>query len=98
MQKIVTFLWFDHEAEEAAKFYTSLFKDSKLGKITRYGDAGPGPKGSAMSVTFELQGQEFYGLNGGPHVKVTPAISLFVNFETRGRVDDLWDKPSQSGR
>src|SRR5260370_17415312 len=98
MQKIVTFLWFDHEAEEAAKFYTSLFKDSKLGKITRYGDAGPGPKGSAMSVTFELEGQEFYGLNGGPQFKFTPAISLFVNCETQAEVDELWNKLSERGR
>ena len=98
MQKIVTFLWFDHEAEEAAKFYTSLFKNSKQGKITRYGDAGPGPKGSAMSVTFELEGQEFYALNGGPQFKFTPAISLFVNCETQAEVDELWNKLSEGGR
>src|SRR5260370_23998120 len=98
MQKIVTFLWFDHEAEEAAKFYTSLFKNSKQGKITRYGDAGPGPKGSAMSVTFELEGQDFYALNGGPLFKFTPAISLYVNCETQQEVDELWEKLSEGGK
>jgi predicted 3-demethylubiquinone-9 3-methyltransferase (glyoxalase superfamily) len=98
MQKIVTFLWFDHQAEEAASFYTSLFKNSKIGKISRYGDAGPGPKGSAMSVTFQLEGQEFFALNGGPHFKFTPAISLFVNCETQEEVDELWSKLSAGGR
>lgn len=98
MQKIVTFLWFDNQAEEAATFYTSLFKDSKIGKISRYGDAGPGPKGSAMGVTFQLEGQEFFALNGGPHFKFTPAISLFVNCETQEEVDELWSKLSAGGR
>jgi len=98
MQKIVTFLWFDNQAEEAANFYVSLFNNSKLGKISRYGDAGPGPKGSAMGVSFQLEGQEFFALNGGPHFKFTPAISLFVNCETQEEVDDLWAKLSAGGR
>ena len=98
MQKITPFLWFDGNAEEAANFYISIFKDSKMGKISRYGDAGPGPKGSAMSVTFQLQGQEFYALNGGPQFKFTPAISFFVNCETQQEVDELWEKLSAGGR
>ena len=98
MQKIVTFLWFDNQAEEAANFYTSIFKNSKIGKISRYGDAGPGPKGSVMSVTFQLEGQEFFALNGGPHFKFTPAISLFVNCETQEEVDTLWSKLAAGGR
>jgi len=98
MQKIVTFLWFDNQAEEAVNFYTSLFKNSKVGKITRYGDAGPGPKGSVMGVTFQLEGQEFFALNGGPHFRFTPAISLFVNCETQEEVDELWSKLSAAGR
>jgi len=92
MQKIVTFLWFDDQAEEAANFYVSLFKNSRVLNVTRYGDAGPGPKGSVMSVTFQLEGQEFYALNGGPHFSFTPAISLFVNCETQPEVDGLWEK------
>jgi predicted 3-demethylubiquinone-9 3-methyltransferase (glyoxalase superfamily) len=98
MQKIVTFLWFDNQAEEAANFYTSIFKSSKIGKISRYGDAGPGPKGSVMGITFQLEGQEFFALNGGPRFKFTPAISLFVNCETQEEVDDLWAKLSAGGR
>ncbi len=98
MQKIVTFLWFDAQAEEAANFYVSIFKNSKLGKITRYGEAGPGPKGSAMGVTFQLEGQEFFALNGGPHFKFTPAISLFVNCDSQEEVDELWSKLSAGGR
>jgi len=98
MQKITPFLWFDGNAEEAANFYISIFKNSKMGKISRYGDAGPGPKGSAMSVTFQLEGQEFYALNGGPQFKFTPAISFFVNCETQQEVDELWEKLSAGGR
>ncbi|HKE09434.1 MAG TPA: VOC family protein [Candidatus Acidoferrum sp.] len=98
MQKIVTFLWYDTQAEEAANFYVSLFKNSKIGKISRYGEGGPGPKGSVMGVTFELAGQEFFALNGGPHFKFTPAISLFVNCETQEEVDELWAKLSAGGR
>jgi predicted 3-demethylubiquinone-9 3-methyltransferase (glyoxalase superfamily) len=98
MQKITPFLWFNGNAEEAANFYISIFKNSKMGKISRYGDAGPGPKGSAMSVTFQIEGQEFFALNGGPKFKFTPAISFFVNCETQQEVDELWDKLSAGGR
>ena len=98
MQKITPFLWFDGNAEEAANFYISIFKNSKMGTISRYGDAGPGAKGSVMSVTFQLEGQEFFALNGGPQFKFTPAISLFVNCETQQEVDDLWEKLSAGGR
>src|SRR5262249_47476195 len=97
MQKIVPFLWFDGKAEEAAKFYTSVFKDSKIQNVSRYGDEGPGPKGSVMSVTFELAGQQFYALNGGPMFKFSPAISLFVNCETQREVDELWTRLSEGG-
>jgi predicted 3-demethylubiquinone-9 3-methyltransferase (glyoxalase superfamily) len=98
MKKITPFLWFDGNAEEAANFYISIFKNSKMGKISRYGDAGPGPKGSVMSVTFQIEGQEFFALNGGPQFKFTPAISFFVNCETQKEVDDLWEKLSAGGR
>ena len=98
MQKITPFLWFDNQAEEAANFYVSLFKNSKIGSIRRYADAGPGPKGSVMSVIFQLEGQEFFALNGGPHFKFTPAISLFVNCENQEEVDELWEKLSAGGR
>ncbi len=92
MQKITPFLWFDNNAEEAMNFYVSIFKNSKVGTVSRYGDAGPGPKGSVMSATFVLEGQEFMALNGGPHFKFTPAISLFVNCETQEEVNEIWDK------
>ena len=98
MQKITPFLWFDGNAEEAANFYVSIFKNSKVGRVTRYGDAGPGPKGTVMSATFQLEGQDFYALNGGPQFKFTPAISLFVNCETQQEVDELWEKLSAGGR
>jgi predicted 3-demethylubiquinone-9 3-methyltransferase (glyoxalase superfamily) len=98
MQKITPFLWFDDKAEEAANFYISIFKNSKIGRITRYGEAGPGPKGTAMSVTFQLEGQEFFALNGGPHYKFTPAISLFVDCKSQEEVDELWEKLSAGGR
>ena len=98
MQKITPFLWYDGNAEEAANFYISIFNNSKMGKISRYGNAGPGPKGSVMSVTFQIEGQEFFALNGGPHFKFTPAISFFVNCETQQEVDDLWEKLSTGGR
>lgn len=98
MQKISTFLWFDDKAEEAANFYVSLFKNAKVKSVSRYGEAGPGPKGSAMTVSFELEGQEFTALNGGPHYKFTPAVSLFVNCETQEEVDELWEKLSAGGR
>jgi len=98
MQKITTFLWFDHQAEDAAKFYVSLFKNSKITHVARYGDAGPGPKGSVMIVNFQLDGQEFIALNGGPQFKFTEAISLLVNCETQPEVDHLWDQLSEGGR
>ena len=97
MQKITPFLWFDSQAEEAAAFYTSLFKNSKITGISRYGEAGPGPKGAVMTVNFELDGQKFIALNGGPVFKFTPAISLFVNCETQQEVDELWEKLSAGG-
>ncbi len=97
MQKIVPFLWFDGKAEEAMNFYVSIFKNSKVLSVTRYGAAGPGPKGTVMSATFQLEGQQFYALNGGPQFKFTPAISLFVNCETQREVDELWEKLSAGG-
>jgi len=98
MQKITTFLWFNGQAEEAMHFYVSIFKNSKVLSVTRYGDAGPGPKGSVMSATFQLEGQTFYALNGGPQYTFTPAISLFVSCETQAEVDELWQKLLQGGR
>jgi len=98
MQKIVPFLWFDRNAEEAMNFYVSVFKNSKVLSVTRYGEAGPGPKGTVMSCTFQLEGQDFYALNGGPQFKFTQAISLFVNCETQQEVDALWKKLSAGGR
>jgi predicted 3-demethylubiquinone-9 3-methyltransferase (glyoxalase superfamily) len=97
MQKITPFLSFDGKAEEAMNFYISIFKNAKPGRVTRYGDAGPGPKGSVMSATFELDGQEFFALNGGPAFTFTPAISFFVNCETQAEVDELWEKLSAGG-
>lgn len=97
MQKITPFLWFDGKAEEAMNFYVSIFKNSKVGEITRYGDAGPGPKGSVMSTTFELDGEQFYALNGGPQFTFSPAISFFVNCETQEEIDELWEKLSEGG-
>jgi predicted 3-demethylubiquinone-9 3-methyltransferase (glyoxalase superfamily) len=98
MQKITTFLWFNDQAEEAANFYVSLFQNSKIDSISRYGDAGPGPKGSVMTVNFQLEGQKFIALNGGPHFSFTPAISLFVNCESQEEVDGLWDQLSAGGK
>jgi predicted 3-demethylubiquinone-9 3-methyltransferase (glyoxalase superfamily) len=98
MQKITTFLWYDDKAEEAANLYVSLFKNSKIKSVSRYGEAGPGPKGTAMTVSFQLEGQDFTALNGGPHYQFTPAISLYVNCETQEEVDDLWEKLSAGGR
>jgi predicted 3-demethylubiquinone-9 3-methyltransferase (glyoxalase superfamily) len=97
MQKITPFLWFDNQAEEAAHFYTSIFKNSKIGTVSRYGEAAPGPKGSVMLVTFELDGEEFMALNGGPLFKFTEAISLSVNCQTQDEVDELWEKLSAGG-
>ncbi len=98
MQKIIPFLWFDGKAEEAANFYVSLFKNSRIVNIARYGDAGPGPKGTAMSATFELAGQRFIALNAGPQFKFSEAISFFINCETQQEVDDLWEKLSAGGQ
>ena len=97
MQKITPFLWFDDKAEEAMNFYVSIFKDSKILGVTRNGEAGPGPKGTVMSATFELDGQRFIALNGGPHFTFSPAISFFVNCETQQEVDELWEKLSEGG-
>lgn len=98
MQKITTFLWFDHQAEEAAHFYTSIFKNSKIGEVTRYGKAGPGPEGAVMVISFQLEGQNFLALNGGPQFKFTPAISLVVDCQDQAEVDRLWDKLCEGGR
>jgi predicted 3-demethylubiquinone-9 3-methyltransferase (glyoxalase superfamily) len=98
MQKITPFLWFNDKAEEAMNFYVSVFKNSKVVSVTRYGEAGPGRKGTVMSATFQLEGQDFYALNGGPQFTFTPAISLFVNCETQQEVDELWEKLSEGGR
>jgi predicted 3-demethylubiquinone-9 3-methyltransferase (glyoxalase superfamily) len=97
LQKITPNLWFDTEAEEAANFYTSIFKDSKVARVMRYGEAGPRPAGMVMTVTFQLDGQEFTALNGGPEFKFNEAISLLVNCETQEEVDELWDKLSDGG-
>ena len=98
MQKINPFLWFDGKAEEAMNFYVSIFKNSKVVSVSRYGDAGPGPKGSVMVAAFQLEGQDFFALNGGPQFSFTPAISFFVNCETQQEVDALWEKLSAGGR
>ena len=97
MQKIRTFLWFDDNAEEAMNFYVSIFKNSKVLEVKRYGDAGPGPKGTVMVGTFQLEGQEFMALNGGPEFPFTEAISLLVNCETQKEVDELWTKLTADG-
>jgi predicted 3-demethylubiquinone-9 3-methyltransferase (glyoxalase superfamily) len=97
MQKITPFLWFDGNAEEAMNFYVSVFKNSKVVSVMRFGEAGPGPKGTVMGATFQLDGQQFHALNGGPKFAFTPAISLFVNCETQEEVDDLWEKLSDGG-
>ena len=97
MQKITPFLWFNDNAEEAMNFYLSIFKNSKAGTIQRYGDAGPGPRGSVMSATFELNGQQFFALNGGPLFHFTPAVSFFIHCETQEEIDELWEKLSAGG-
>ncbi|MGI0019643.1 MAG: VOC family protein [Nitrososphaera sp.] len=97
MQKITPFLWFDNQAEEAANFYVSIFKNSKIVGVTRYGEAGQGPKGSVMIVVFQLDGQEFIGLNGGPHFKFTEAISFSVDCKTQEEVDEFWRRLSEGG-
>lgn len=97
MHKITPFLWFDDKAEEAMNFYVSIFRNSKVRSVTRYGDAGPGAKGSVMTATFELDGQDFMALNAGPVFKFTEAISFFVNCETQEEVDELWERLSAGG-
>lgn len=97
MQKITPFLWFNNQAEEAMNFYTSIFKNSKAGEITRYADGGPAPKGAVMSASFQIEGQELIAFNGGPHFSFTPAISLFVDCKTQEEVDELWEKLSEGG-
>ena len=97
MQKITPFLWFNDNLEEAMNLYVSLFKNSKIVSVNRSGEAGPGSKGKVMSATFELDGQQFLALNGGPHFTFTPAISMFVNCETQDEIDELWEKLSAGG-
>jgi predicted 3-demethylubiquinone-9 3-methyltransferase (glyoxalase superfamily) len=98
MQKITACLWFDGKAEEAALFYTSIFKNSKLGKISRYGEGGPQPKGTVLTVTFKLDGQEFLALNGGPQYQFTPAVSFMVNCKTQKELDRMWARLSEGGK
>ena len=97
MQKITPFLWFNNQAEEAIKFYTSIFNDSKIGNVTRYGEEGPGPKGTVMTATFQLDGQEFVALSGGPQFTFSEAISFVVNCETQEEVDKFWEQLSEGG-
>lgn len=97
MQKITTFLWFDDQAEEAVNFYTSLFQDAKVLEVSRYGEAGPGPEGKVMVINFQLAGQEFTALNGGPQFKFNEAISLVVNCESQAEVDRLWEELTADG-
>ncbi len=97
MQKITTFLTYNDQAEQAANLYTSIFPNSKIVNVTRYGAGAPAPKGSVMSVSFQLAGQDFFALNGGPSFKFAQGISLFVNCETQAEIDDLWNKLSRDG-
>jgi predicted 3-demethylubiquinone-9 3-methyltransferase (glyoxalase superfamily) len=97
MQKIIPFLWFDGKAEEAANFYVSIFKNSKILNIARYGEAGPGPVGTVMVATFQIEGQKFMALNGGAQYTFSPAISFYVDCETQTEVDELWEKLSAGG-
>lgn len=96
-QKITTFLWFNDNAEEAVNFYVSVFKNAKVLKTVRYGDVGPGPKGQVMTIEFELDGERFIALNGGPQFKFTEAISLMVHCETQEEIDYFWEKLSEGG-
>ena len=97
MPKITPFLWFDDKAEEAMNFYVSIFNNSKIVSVSRYGEEGPESKGVVMTATFQLEGQEFFALNGGPHYTFSPAISLFVDCATQQEVDELWEKLSEGG-
>ena len=98
MPKITPFLWFDNNAEEAAQFYTSIFKNSRMGDVHRYGDGGPGPKGTVMTVSFSLEGQEFTALNGGPLFKFNESISFVVHCKTQEEVDYFWEKLLAGGQ
>lgn len=98
MQKITPFLWFDNQAEEAVNFYASVFKNSKVGKVVRYGEAGPGPAGSVLTASFELEGLQFTALNGGPYYKFNEAVSFHVACETQEEVDYFWDRFSDGGQ
>lgn len=98
MQRISACLWFDGQAEDAANFYTSIFKHSKIGTVTRYGEVGPGPKGTVMTVTFELDGQEFMALNGGLEFTFNEAVSFIVYCDTQEEIDEYWEKLSAGGR
>jgi len=98
MQKITPFLWFNDNAEQAVTFYTSTFKNSKIKSMNRYGAEGPGPAGAVMSATFQIEGQDFMALNGGPMFQFTEAISMFVRCETQAEVDELWEKLSEGGQ
>jgi len=97
MQKITPFLWFDDQAETAVNFYVSVFKNSKVTATTRYSEEGPGPKGSVMTVSFELDGQQFVALNGGPQFKFTEAVSFVINCETQEEIDYYWEKLTADG-
>ena len=97
MQRITPFLWFDNNAEEAANYYVSVFKNSQVHRVVRYGEAGPGPAGSVMTVEFELDGREFVGLNGGPQFKFTEAVSFTVRCDTQEEIDYYWAKLSEGG-
>ena len=98
MQRITPFLWFDHQAEEAAKFYCGIFKNSKITATSRYGDTGPGPKGSVMTCAFQLDGQEFVALNGGPVFNFTEAVSFVVNCDDQAELDAYWNKLCDGGQ
>jgi predicted 3-demethylubiquinone-9 3-methyltransferase (glyoxalase superfamily) len=97
MPPITPFLWFDHQAEEAANFYVSIFPNSRILNTARYGDAGPGPKGSVMTIEFELDGRRFIGLNGGPHYRFSEAVSFSVECQNQKEVDEYWEKLSKDG-
>jgi predicted 3-demethylubiquinone-9 3-methyltransferase (glyoxalase superfamily) len=97
MQKITACLWFNDQAEEAARFYTSIFKNSTIGEITHYGEGGPRPQGSVLTVRFQLDGQEFLALNGGPQFTFTEAVSFIVHCETQEELDRMWEKLSEGG-
>lgn len=97
MKKITPFLWFDNNLEEAIHFYTSIFKNSVIQNISYYGEGGPMPKGSVMSASFHLDGQDFLGMNGGPMFSFTPAISMFVNCHSQEEIDEFWEKLAEGG-